>query len=100
MDAIEFACVVEAITKPYSINMPIELAAKIYNIYIKKAPIYTYTVDDYDIYYTEYEEYEEYIYTYDDIQNSYNDDDEDIDDYEIDNDEIAYRISQKLCKSY
>jgi hypothetical protein len=100
MDAIEFACVVEAITKPYSINMPTELAAKIYNIYIKKAPIYTYTVDDYDIYYTEYEEYEEYIYTYDDIQNSYNDDDEDIDDYEIDNDEIAYRISQKLCKSY
>ena len=99
MNAIDFACLMEDITKLYSIHMPVELTEKIFDIYLKKAPIYSHIIDDYNTYYKEYDEYEEYIDTYDDIYNSY-DEDEDIDYNEIDNDEIAYKVSQKLCKSY
>jgi hypothetical protein len=96
MDAIEFACVMEDITKCYKINMDTEIIAKIFDIYVKKAPKYNKDVDDYDIYYKELEEYEEYINIYDDICISY--DDEDNDNYEKDNDEIAYLVSRKIGK--
>jgi hypothetical protein len=96
MDAIEFACVMGDITNRFKINMDRELVAKIFEIYVKKAPVYNQYVDDYEIYYTELEEYEKYIDTYDDIYTSY--DDEDFDNYEIDNDEIAYIVSKKIAK--